>query len=132
MRIGMRNDLDLIRAILEEVERRDTASAEVVEVAGWPEHVVARHVERLCNDGVLDFSGTIPPMDPSQEWNYYLVRDLTTPGHEFLNAIRSGDVLQRLKSALKPSELGALSLKKLAGIAGELAEQAIRKKLGLD
>lgn len=132
MGIGMKNDLDLIRAILEEVERRETASADAVEIAGWPEHVVARHVERLCKDGMLEYAGKVAPTDPALEWNYYLVRDLTTQGHEFLNAIRSGDVLQRLKSALKPSELGALSLKKLAGIAGELAEQAIRKKLGLD
>ncbi|WP_263567504.1 DUF2513 domain-containing protein [Paracoccus sp. DMF] len=128
----MKNDLDLIRAILEEVESRETASAQAVEVAGWPEHVVARHVERLCNDGMLEYAGKIAPMDVHLEWSYYLVRDLTTPGHEFLNAIRATDVIQRLKAALKPSELGALSLKKLAGIAGELVEQGVRKKLGLD
>lgn len=132
MRNRMKNDLDLIRAILEEVERKETASPNVVEVAGWPEHVVARHIERLCNDGLLEWSDKIPPMDVTQDWDYYLVRDLTTQGHEFLNSIRSGDVLQRLKTALKPSELGALSARKLAGIAGELAEQAIRAKLGLD
>lgn len=132
MRIGMKNDLDLIRAILEEVERRPTASSEAVEVSGWPEHVVARHVERLCNDGLLDWAGKIPPMDVQEDWYCYLVRDLSTQGHEFLNALRTGDVLQRLKSALKPSELGALSLKKLAAISGELAEKAIRSKLGLD
>jgi len=132
MRIGMKNDLDLIRTILEDVERRETASAEVVEIAGWPEYVVARHVERLCKDGMLEYAGKIPPMDPSQQWSYFMVRDLTTPGHEFLNAMRATDVIQRLKSALKPSELGALSLKKLAGIAGELVEQSVRQKLGLD
>ncbi len=130
MRIGMKNDLDLIRKILEEVEARPGADGEVVEVAGWPEEAVARHVERLCNDGLLDRE------TKTGEWvsdtpNYY-VRDLTSAGHEFLNAIRAGDVIERLKKSLKPSELGALSLKKIASIAGELAEKAIRKKLGLD
>jgi len=126
----MKNDLDLIRKILEEVERKPTASGEVVEVAGWPEEVVARHVERLCNDGLLDRESVVGADDDGADLFY--VRDLTSAGHEFLNAMRSGDVLNRLKNALKPSELGALSMKKLAGLAGELAEKAIRKKLGLD
>lgn len=57
MRICMKNDLDLIRAILEEVEGWETASPKLVEVAGWPEHVVNRHVDRLAGDGQLAQSG---------------------------------------------------------------------------
>ena len=130
MRISMKNDLDLIRAILEEVESWEYANPNVVEVAGWPEHVVARHVERLGKDGLLENSGQFIAGDFSDP-AHLIVRDLTSRGHEFLGAIRSGDVLERLKSALKPSELAALSMGKLANLAGELAEQAIRKKLGL-
>lgn len=130
MEIGMKNDLDLIRKILEEVESRVSAGGATVEIAGWREEMVARHVERLCDDGLLDRERTVGHwIDETPD---YYVRDLTSAGHEFLNAIRSGDVIERLKSALKPSELGALSMKKIAGIAGELMEKSIRKKLGLD
>ena len=130
MRITLKNDLDLIRAILEEVESWPDAGGKIVEVAGWPESVVARHVERLCNDGLLDFGAKAPDLETGIP--HISVKDMSSRGHEFLGAIRAGDALERLKSALKPSELAALSLGKLAGIAGELAEKAIRKKLGLD
>lgn len=107
-----------------------SAGGATVEIAGWREEMVARHVERLCDDGLLDRERTVGHwIDETPD---YYVRDLTSAGHEFLNAIRSGDVIERLKSALKPSELGALSMKKIAGIAGELMEKSIRKKLGLD
>ncbi|SMO78884.1 DUF2513 domain-containing protein [Paracoccus laeviglucosivorans] len=127
----MKNDLDLIRAILLEVEARNTATAEVVEISGWPERLVARHVERLCQDGLLDYTNGYWAGDEGDDVKEYLVKDLSTRGHQFLGALRSGDVLQRLKSALKPSELAALSFGKLAQIAGELAEKIIRQKLGL-
>jgi hypothetical protein len=130
MRIGMKNDLDLIRAILEEVESWPDAIGREVEVAGWSEELVNRHVERLCNDGILDFSASTTNLTTGR--HHFLVRDMSSAGHEFLGALRSGDVLERLKSALKPSELAALSFAELAGIAKELAAKAIRKKLGLD
>lgn len=130
MRLSMKNDLDLIRAILEEVEGWPNTDGKIVEVAGWPEEVVSRHVERLCNDRLLDYR--TKASDISRGITFYLVMDMSSKGHELLGALRSGDVLERLKSALKPSELAALSFGKLAGIASELAERAIRKKLGLD
>lgn len=130
MRIALKNSLDLIRAILEEVENWPNADGKVVELAGWPEEMVSRHVERLCNDGLLDYRSKVSDLESGQ--TFYFVMDMSSKGHEFLGALRSGDVLERLKSALKPSELAALSFGKLSGIAGELAERAIRKKLGLD
>lgn len=130
MRITMKNDLDLIRAILEEVEGWASNEGKMVELAGWPIALVARHVERLCDDGLLDYRTKVP--DISEGITFTLVTDMSTKGHEFLGALRSGDVLERIKASLKPSELASLSFGKLAGIAGELAERAIRKKLGLD
>lgn len=130
MRIGMKNDLDLIRSILEEVESWPAATGQQIELSGWPEDLVNRHVERLCNDGLLDYGASTSDLKTGRR--YFWVRDMSSAGHEFLGALRSGDVLERLKNALKPSELAAMSFGELAGIAKELAAKAIRKKLGLD
>ncbi|MCW1920843.1 DUF2513 domain-containing protein [Rhodobacter sp. KR11] len=125
----MKNDIDLIRAILTAVRDRNDLQPKAVTVPDFDPMLVARHVERLTEDGMLDGISFKPLSRPVSD---VLVRDLTTDGHNFLAALEAQDVWARLKSALSPTELGALSLKKLAGLAGELAEKAIRKKLGLD
>ena len=131
MRIGdMKNDVDLIRAILVEVKGRVTLDPRAVEVAGYEPLLVARHVERLIEDGLLD-GQVYPPLlglsAPEAD-----VRDLTTAGHNFLASLESQDVWAQLKAALKPGEIAALPVRRLAAIAGDLAERAIHKKLGLD
>lgn len=127
-RAGMQNDLDLTRKILEEIRARADLWPRKVEIAGYDELIVARHVERLHEDGLVEGPKSRGMSDQAAT---ILVRDLTTAGHQFLSALESGDVWARLKSALSPSELGTLSLKGLASIAKDLAERAIRQKLGL-
>lgn len=126
--IGMRNDLDITRAILEQVRDRKDLWPQEVTLPGKDPLVVSRHIERLFEDGMLD--GEADQLMGSFVSTVY-VRDLTSAGHQFLSALEAGDIWARLKATLKPSELGALSLKQLATIAGDLAEQQIRKKLGL-
>lgn len=126
---GMQNNLDLTRTILEHVRDRQDLHPQQVQIAGYDELIVARHVERLFDDGLVEGSKVRTWGDPA---GVVLVRDLTTPGHQFLSALESGDVWARLKAALTPAELGALSLRELAGIAKELAASAVKKKLGLD
>lgn len=128
-RIAMQNDLDLTRKIFESVRARNDLWPRAVEIAGYEPLVVSRHVERLYRDGMLDGKSEVAMSDQVSE---VMVTDLTTAGHRFLAAMESGDVWARLKSALNPSELAALSFKELAGIAGELTMRAVRKKLGLD
>lgn len=128
-RIMMQNDLDLMRAILESVRDRQDLRYRRVELAGYDQLLVGRHVERLYDDGMLDGTKTTMISEPVAR---IAVRDLTKAGHQFLSAMESGDVWARLKSALSPTEISALSLRELAGIAKELAAKAIRKKLGLD
>lgn len=125
----MQNDLDLTRKILEAVRARQDLWPRAIEVEGYEPIVVARHVERLHDDRLIEGSRYSQMADQAASIK---VRNLTTAGHAFLSALESGDTWARLKSALSPSELGALSMKKLAGIAGEVAEKAIRKKLGLE
>lgn len=127
-RIAMQNDLDLTRKILEAVRDREDLWPRAVEISGYDPLVLARHIERLHDDRLIE--GTRGR--GYDQVDLIKVTDLTTSGHNFLNALESGDTWSRLKSALSPSELGALSMRQLAGIAGEIAEKAIKKKLGLD
>lgn len=129
MRISMKNDLDLTRKILESIRDRQDLWPKPVSIAGYDEVLVARHVERLHDDRLIE--GTRVHVLESQVAEIS-VRDMTSAGHEFLAALESGDVWVRLKSALSPTELSALSLRELAGIAKELAIQAVRRKVGLD
>ena len=125
----MQNDIDLVRKILESIRDREDLWPREVEIADYDPLVVARHVERLHDDKLIDGTVHRPMSEPVAKVK---VRDMTSAGHEFLSALESGDVWQRLKSALNPTELSALSFRELAGIAKELAGKAIRRKLGLD
>lgn len=128
-RIAMQNDLDLTRKILESVRDREDLWPRKVEIAGYEPLMVDRHVERLHDDRMLEgprFRSTADAVATVK------VTDLTSAGHQFLAAMESGDVWARLKSALSPTELAAMSFSELAGIAKELAARAIKKKLGLD
>lgn len=127
-RIAMRNDLDLTRKILESIRDRQDVWPRSVRIAGYDELVVNRHVERLHDDGLIEGPRA---HSISDQVATIKVRDLTSAGHQFLSALESGDVWARLKAALDPAELGALSLRELAGIAKELAMRAARQKLGL-
>lgn len=128
-RIAMRNDLELTRDILESICDRSDLRPRKIEIAGYDSLVVDRHVERLHDDGMIEGPrGRVL----SRQVSDIKVTDLTTAGHQFLAAMESGDVWEQLRSALSPTELSALTFRELAGIAKDLAEKAIRKKLGLD
>lgn len=128
MRITVQNDLDLTRKILESIRAREDVWPKEVSMLDYDPDVVARHVERLHDDGLVEGPSIRLNENPSKN---VLVRDLTSAGHEFLSAMESGDVWAKLKSALSPAELGALSLREMSGIAKELAIKALRSKLGL-
>lgn len=125
----MRNDIDLVRTLLETIRDRQDLWPKPVTLAGYDAIVVARHIERLYDDGLIDGSAHRPIAEQVATIH---VRDLTSAGHEFLSALESGDVWQRLKTALNPTELGALSFREIASLAKELAVKGIKKKLGLE
>ncbi len=89
---------------------------------------MARHVERLYDDGFIDGSTF---SDLAKPYKRIFARDLTSAGHDFFGALKSDDVWNQVKSALSPEQLGTLPLRKLAGIFGDLLEKYLRTKPGL-
>lgn len=125
----VKNDLELVRKILETVEEKNDLKPRPVIIEGYEPVFNARHVERLYCAGMLD--GPEPVKTLGQEAPFVLVSDLSNEGHEFLAALRQEDIWEQFKTALSPNELSALSFKTIAKLAGELALQAAKKKLGL-
>jgi len=125
----MQNDVDLIRAILTRIRDRDDLNPRKIGIPGRDPLEVNRHAERLYEDGYID--GIRVERDPG-EGDPVFARDLTSAGHAFPGALESEEVWKQIKSALTPAQIGSLTIGKLAGLAGELAEKAIRKKLGLE
>ncbi len=125
----MRNDIDVIRAILVDVRDRQDLWPRPVSLSGYDDLVVARHCERLFEDGLLD--GYLCPL-LGEQFVQIDVRDLTSAGHNFLAALETDGVWARLKANLKPAEMAALPLKRLAGVATDLAERVVRDTLGLN
>ncbi|MBB6306213.1 DUF2513 domain-containing protein [Xanthobacter tagetidis] len=125
----MKNDVELTKTILRKIRDRADTSPKELQIEGFDPELVARHVERLHDDGLIVGTRFRTYDSPADR---VLVRDLTTDGHLFLNAIETGDVWARIKAALSPSEIGSISLRELGDIARELASKAIKKKMGLD
>lgn len=124
----MNNNIDLIHAILKEVGGWTSLEPRQVEIPGYDPLLVARHVERLTQDGLID--GVIVSAVLGREIEVD-VRDLTSAGHNFLAALNQQVVWEKIKNQLKPSELAALSVAALAKIATDLVLQEVRKKVGL-
>ena len=119
----MKRDMDLIRAILLEVEAMDfsgTGEIPELELDGWDGHLVYGHARLLRNAAYLDVTftaGSPPGMH---------VIGLTWQGHELLDSIRDDGVWAAVKA--KVAKVGgsvALELLK------PLAVQVVREGLGL-
>lgn len=124
----VKNSVELIHRILSEVRDRESLAARVVHFDDVDQLVVARHVERLYEDGMLE--GTRSAYKAADVAKIE-VRDLTTAGHALLGALDQTGIWAKLRATLSPAELAAISIKGLAVIAGELAMKAAREKLGL-
>lgn len=93
----MQRDLDLIRAILLELEQHDNPSRDVkLNCPGYTDDQISYHVKMLAEHGfieAIDFS-TLSGM----EWR---PTSLKWEGHEFLDAARNATVWHKLKVELK-------------------------------
>ena len=127
--VWMQNNIDLIRAILIQIRDRDSLDLREVEITVFDQIVINRHAERLYEDGFID--GTRIERDP-HKGDMVLARDLTSAGHAYLTALENDGVWKKLRSTLSPAEIGMLSMQQLAGLAGDLAFKAMRRKLGLE
>lgn len=129
MRIAdMQNDIDLTREILIKIREKDDLKPTPVQVPDYEPVLVMRHVKRLYDDGMVE--GRVSEAI-GMEAPMVFVTDMTTAGHNFLAALEDEKIWNKVKSALSPAQLAALSMKQIATLAGELAMKHARDLLNL-
>jgi hypothetical protein len=126
---AVKHDLDLVRQILLRLRDKTDLKPAPVVVEGYEPVLVARHVMRLHDAGLVE--GTVMRA-LGMEAPLVLATDLSLEGHNLLGALENKQVWSRLKEALSPEELASLPIKKLGEIAVDVATLWVRKKLGLN
>lgn len=128
----MKRDMDLIRIILLELEKREDAIGEQplrgFAIAGRTRQEVGYHLSLakdaglvLCDTAHRGFERGAFPAVPS--FPYPVVRRLTWQGHEFIDAFRDDTIWQRVKVGVV-KHAGALTFEGLKAAAAAIASTA--------
>lgn len=123
----MRRDMELIRAILRDVQQRQDADYAAVRIAGYEGWIVGRHVELLRDAGYLEASETLDDEDGP----LIMVRDLTWGGHDFAAALNNDTVWAKMKQQFSAADLATLPLTILKTAGIKLLEAWALKRIGL-
>jgi len=113
----MKRDWDLIRALLLRLEER-TSSQPLLDpdqVPPWDSEMVSYHLHLLGEAGLADIVESKRLREPM----YAMGRSLTWSGHEFLDAIRSASVWEKVKTNAKEKGLD-LTFDLVKGIAAAI------------
>ena len=120
----MKRDFDLIVKILEYFEERQEISVvQKLSIPGYDDGVVAYHVRRLHEAGLLDAETMTSKTTESRlidVWPFGLSWD----GHEFLDSIRKKSVLEKVKRRVG-SELIGIPFAVIKGLAMAIAKEEV-------
>lgn len=122
----VKRDMDVIRAIIAEVESWPDLTPRLIMLDGYSDEVVNAHVGMMAAADLIRVQDVIP----HGAGDRYTVSDLTWAGHEFAAAIRNDTVLNRLKTGLG-EEFAKLPLQLVAKLSLAVAEAWAKEKLGL-
>lgn len=128
-RVLMTRDMELIRKIFIEIQRRKDAQLHSMEIQGVDEAILGRHLEMLLDAGLID------GMAASETYNApfpkILVKDLSWEGHDVAGALLDDGVWKKIKETYTPLELSKLTLKALGEVAKGLITKWALSKAGL-
>jgi hypothetical protein len=117
----MKRDMELVANILLEIEKMPPNNrGDRLRVPGYDDDTISEHIVIMKDAGLIYAWKTdgLPP-DGRREMR---ASRLTWAGHEFLDAVRKGDVWEQLKSKWKDAPYEVVL---------ELAKSYAKKKLGL-
>lgn len=124
--VNMKRDIELVIKILEYLEEREEVSViKELEIPGYDKGVVAYHVRRMYEGGLLDAEAVTSKTTETRLIDV-LPFGLTWQGHEFLDAMRNKGVAEKVRQRLGGSlrEVPFTLVKELALSIG-------RQQLGL-
>ena len=123
----MKRDMDLIRALMLEIEERDTGDIQLleIEIEGHSQLEVFSHLRLLIE------AGLIAGLDLSSHSgiNVQATR-LTWTGHDFLDSIRDDEIWQQTKDGAAAA--GGFTLELLSDLAKGLIKTKIAKHTGVE
>lgn len=122
----MKRDMELVRAILLALEAVTEGQRipNPLTVEGYSEQAIGHHVYLMGQAGLLEVAD-ITAMDSLS--SQALPIEITWAGHDFIDTMRSQEVWEQTKQALKAAGGGGFSM--LLGLGKQVAEGFIKKKL---
>ena len=124
----MTRDMELIRLILLEIQSRKDIAPKTIEISGYDDLVVARHLELLKQAGLIDGIQSTPISVP---YSIIMVKDLTWTGHDFISALENETVWKKIKQTYSPSELATMPLAAIKTVGLGLLTEWAKSKIGL-
>jgi Hypothetical protein (DUF2513) len=116
----MKRDMDLIRALLFEVEKWPfTGGFDTVAIPNRTQEEIAYHVYLAYDAGLIDAVDA-----SSHDGPQWYPKHLTNQGHEFLNAARADTTWNKAKETVI-NKTGALTLEALKIALGSLMKHAL-------
>lgn len=119
----VQRDMDLVRAILLQLERRETSELlgrDELKIEGRTDLEVGHHLNLLFDAGMLIAE---PVTTPSGRVIYVHAQTLSWAGHEFLDNVRDPEIWRQTKAGAVRA--GQWSLKTLADIAVSIGKARI-------
>jgi len=124
----MTRDMELIRKIFAEIQKRKDADLRTLEIPGVDEVIVARHLEMLLTNGFVEGEQSYPL---EQSFPIILVKDLSWSGHDFAAILANDSVWAKLKKTFSASELETLPFGIIKDAGMGLLAQWVKSKVGL-
>jgi hypothetical protein len=127
-RVLMTRDMELVRRIIVAVQSRKDISPQSLEVSGYDETTVARHLEMLIK---ADYVEGIVSRPTSVPHPLILVTDLSWAGHDLAAAIINEGVWQKIKQSYSAGELATMPLDIIKKVGVGLLAKWAESKAGL-
>ena len=124
----MKRDMELIRDILLQIQRKEDLRPGSIEVEGCDPIILGRHLEMLYDAGFVEGikSQQIGPEVPSIR-----ITDLSWDGHDFIATLENKSVWGKMKQKFSADELATLPLGVIKAVGSELLLAYAKAKVGI-
>lgn len=126
----MKRDMELIRKILLEIESWKDTKPKIVQIDGYEDVAIGRHVELLYEAGLI-YSATPLQSGSSHAPATIFVKDLSWNGHEFISVMKNQSVWGKIKQKFSAEELAGIPLSVLQNVGIALFNELAKQQVGL-
>lgn len=127
-RVAMTRDMELIRLIATRIQERRDLKHRPVEIDGYEDWIVARHLELMLDAALID-AVKLESLD--QPYPTILVKDLSSAGHDFAAAVGNETVWAKMKQTFTSTEFVKLPLVVVKDVGVALLGHWAKSKLGI-